>query len=416
MKKLIVSIIVFCSFCFIETPSAQTCPKCEVNGYDYNPMISYDFSFCTNETSRTLQAAYKVLESYSGSIPECSDVCCSDDSFSACTDGRIYFFQGPPAGQWDVTCYDADTDGVPDDGDNSNTFGDNTCVGGNILDCDDNCRIIPNADQLDSDADGVGDVCDNCPANWNPGQWDNDSDGTGDVCDADTIYGTVSGDIQEGININVYVVTCGAPQPYAELTTDAQGYYAIGDIANGRYLVLPEDSGYSFNSGYWVDIPQTEIQSYDFTANNLCDTVDRFLDRGDGTVKDCRTDFVWLKNANCYGRQNWNNARSFALELNNGECGLTDGSEEGDWHLATEDELQGIGTDPPTTWDINYSQLSWATPGSPFVNVQTQSDGIRLYYWSSTNVSTNTARGVSMDDGWTYNASRYALNHVWPVR
>jgi hypothetical protein len=95
---------------------------------------------------------------------------------------------------------------------------------------------------------------------------DADSDGIGNACDNDTIYGTISGAIQEGVNVKVYVVTCGAGQPYASLTTDAQGYFALGDIANGRYLVGPDDAGYSFSSSYWVDIPQTEIKSYDFIA------------------------------------------------------------------------------------------------------------------------------------------------------
>jgi hypothetical protein len=68
----------------------------------------------------------------------------------------------------------------------------------------DNCKdaAFPNADQLDSDFDTVGDVCDtdddndgvndatdNCPIRFNPAdaitllQLDTDSDGLGDVCD-----------------------------------------------------------------------------------------------------------------------------------------------------------------------------------------------------------------------------------------
>jgi hypothetical protein len=86
------------------------------------------------------------------------------------------------------------------------------------------------------------------------------------VLSQETIYGTVSGDVQAGVNVNVYVVDCGASQPYAALTTDAQGYYATGNLPNGRYLVVPDDAGYSFSNSKWVDIPQTVIQSYDFTA------------------------------------------------------------------------------------------------------------------------------------------------------
>jgi hypothetical protein len=81
-----------------------------------------------------------------------------------------------------------------------------------------------------------------------------------------TIYGTVSGDAQAGIDVIIYIANCGVAQPHATVTTDALGYYATGNLSDGRYLVVPNDAGYSFSKSYWVDIPQTEIQAYDFTA------------------------------------------------------------------------------------------------------------------------------------------------------
>jgi hypothetical protein len=76
--------------------------------------------------------------------------------------------------------------------------------GDGIPDTTDNCPTTPNADQLDSDNDGRGDVCDtdddndevvdetdNCPLNANTNQADNDNDGIGDVCDTDDDNDTV---------------------------------------------------------------------------------------------------------------------------------------------------------------------------------------------------------------------------------
>jgi len=73
---------------------------------------------------------------------------------------------------------DSDNDGVPD--------------------ANDNCPTVYNANQLDTDHDGQGDVCDtdddndgvldtrdNCPLEANANQADFDKDGQGDACDTD---------------------------------------------------------------------------------------------------------------------------------------------------------------------------------------------------------------------------------------
>ncbi|XP_050537830.1 cartilage oligomeric matrix protein [Daktulosphaira vitifoliae] len=54
-----------------------------------------------------------------------------------------------------------------------------------VLNLIDNCPKSPNPDQKDSDGDGLGDVCDNCPYMANPAQTDTDKDLIGDACDSD---------------------------------------------------------------------------------------------------------------------------------------------------------------------------------------------------------------------------------------
>lgn len=68
-------------------------------------------------------------------------------------------------------CTDTDGDGYGNPG-----FPLNTCV-------QDNCPTAANPGQADTDIDLLGDVCDNCPLTYNPSQADTDGDAIGDACD-----------------------------------------------------------------------------------------------------------------------------------------------------------------------------------------------------------------------------------------
>ena len=120
-------------------------------------------------------------------------------------------------------------------------------------------------------------------------------------------------------------------------------------------------------------------------------------DNGNGTVT--VNGLVWLKDAGCLGRMNWNDAMSLVKDVADGRCGLKDKSKAGDWRLATIEELKSI-----------YPAKS------QFKNVRP------TYYWSSSTYQGNTAFPIAwcvrMDDGDLYVGAKGGSSgyYVWPVR
>jgi len=116
-------------------------------------------------------------------------------------------------------------------------------------------------------------------------------------------------------------------------------------------------------------------------------------DNGNGTITD--GGLVWLKNANCFGTQNWQTAMNSAAGLQSGSCGLTDKSTAGQWRLPTKEELQRRQQNK-----------------SGFNNVQAN------YYWSSSSYSfyTDYAWFVGMGYGGMFGYGKSYSFYVWPVR
>ena len=123
----------------------------------------------------------------------------------------------------------------------------------------------------------------------------------------------------------------------------------------------------------------------------------RYIDNRDGTIEDTRTGLIGLKNANCFGKKEWEQAKSAAANLASGSCGLTDGSSKGDWRLPTKNELETL--------------MDWQKSGA-FSGVQTND------YWSSTASanSTSFAWYVSLSNGYVYGSVKTNDLYVWPVR
>ena len=130
----------------------------------------------------------------------------------------------------------------------------------------------------------------------------------------------------------------------------------------------------------------------------------RFTDNLDGTVTDHLTGLIWLKDANCFAAIYWAPALTGCNSLNSGECGLDDGSLEGDWRLPNARELHSL---------IDYGNTHPALPtGHPFINVSSN------WYWSSTTDvnATYSAWYVRMGDGHVGAQGKDGNLNVWPVR
>jgi len=135
----------------------------------------------------------------------------------------------------------------------------------------------------------------------------------------------------------------------------------------------------------------------------------RFTDNGDGTVTDNLTGLIWLKNADCFGENNWNDASDASNNLADGQCGLNDGSTPSEWRLSNIKELRSL---------IDHGNISSLLPSEhPFTDVQAD------YCWLSTIYADST------DDAWIMfvgestghfagmrPSSKDSGNRVWPVR
>jgi hypothetical protein len=149
----------------------------------------------------------------------------------------------------------------------------------------------------------------------------------------------------------------------------------------------------------------------------------RFRDNRNGTVTDCLTSLVWVKDLTC---DELKDAKipSAALTAANDlsgvqgdQCGLTDGSLNGDWRLANVRELESLihaGVNNPAL--PNTAGTGQWTSGDPFVFVTGQQSA---RYWTSTlygatvdnfywTVALGTGDLTSENDG--------TLNYAWPVR
>ena len=156
----------------------------------------------------------------------------------------------------------------------------------------------------------------------------------------------------------------------------------------------------------------------DSTTTTTADMSSRYIDNGDGTVTDSKTGLIWLKVATCVGSMDWDAALTAVDEISDGDCGfegtLSDGSNAGDWRMPTKEEMQGLGTDPPTTWKEGRPPVPWTLAGgttiTPFLYVQGNN------FWTST-TDTDSAWVLSSGDGAVFLRDKATYTYyVWPIR
>jgi hypothetical protein len=158
----------------------------------------------------------------------------------------------------------------------------------------------------------------------------------------------------------------------------------------------------------------------------------RYMDQGDGTVLDCNTGLLWLKQADCSTSVQWAAAESWVSTVENGMCGLTDGSAPGDWRQPTVSELcsdwSGSNVVPCPDTAASDSLLDLAV-GPPYV-VNAKGDGawsegdafegvpVGMLVWSGTVVAGDSSKawGITLTDAVVGSPSKLGFGFSWPVR
>ncbi len=100
----------------------------------------------------------------------------------------------------------------------------------------------------------------------------------------------------------------------------------------------------------------------------------RFTDNLDGTITDNLTGLIWLKNGNCYGPTPWLGALAAVDRLQDGICGLSDGSVMGSWRLPNRNELlsllyngNGLPLETPFIKPEEPQRYQWSSTTYPWI-------------------------------------------------
>jgi len=145
------------------------------------------------------------------------------------------------------------------------------------------------------------------------------------------------------------------------------------------------------------------------------DDPDRFADCDNGTVTDTDTGLIWLKDANCFDLLNFAAATNAAADLEDGDCGLTDGSSAREWRLPTKEEWEMIVKTTGCT--VGSPHLPDTEGGGCWSEDDPFSEVRPSAYWSSTEgSSSNYTWIVYLHDAYFITDFKTDVHYVWPVR
>ena len=107
----------------------------------------------------------------------------------------------------------------------------------------DNCPMLSNESQLDTDFDGLGDLCDICPKVVDPNQLDTDLNGIGDECQCGDVTGDGFTNVSDALGIARGEVNASSPN-FSKCDVNGDTFCHVADaliIARGQLSPAPED-------------------------------------------------------------------------------------------------------------------------------------------------------------------------------
>lgn len=138
--------------------------------------------------------------------------------------------------------------------------------------------------------------------------------------------------------------TAGDLEPPADPDNATSAMYTLEDIYNyldtgnkgtKRTTGFTEPTAAPGATGRTLNEIHDKIEKTCFeTCNGMLSSGGRWCDQGDGTIKDMTTTLVWLKDVSCDQLNGWWRSVIQTISyLENGKCGLTDGSVQDDWRM-----------------------------------------------------------------------------------